>query len=450
MNTTLIHNTKIVNENTTKKGSILIKNGLIEEIFHGVNTVPEEIINQSEVIEASGKILIPGIIDDHVHFRQPGLENKGTIYTESIAAIAGGVTSFMEMPNTIPQTVNHERLEEKFTLAKENSFANYSFYLGATNENIEEIVKSNPEEICGVKAFLGSSTGNMLLNDQETLTNLFKESPLPIAAHCEDETIIKSNLAHYTNIHGQNIPVYYHPKIRNEEACFKSSSFAVELAEKHGAKLHILHLSTEKELSLFKSDIRRTDKKITSEACIHHLWFNDKDYNTHGTKIKWNPAIKSEKDRMGLIKGLKDNQIDLIGTDHAPHTLEEKTKPYTKAPSGGPMIQHSLQAMLEFYHNEILSLTDIVDKMCHAPADIFNVRNRGYIKKGYHADLVLVDLNKSYTVDQNNLLYKCKWSPMENYTFRSSVTHTFVNGLLVYENGKINNIKAAQKLKFDR
>ncbi|MFP3860420.1 MAG: dihydroorotase [Bacteroidales bacterium] len=450
MKSALILNTIIVNENKTNKGSVLIKNGLIEEIYPGVNTVPEEIINQSEVIDASDKILIPGIIDDHVHFRQPGLETKGTIYTESIAAIAGGVTSFMEMPNTVPQTINHVRLVEKFALAKENSFANYSFYLGATNENIEEIVKSNPSEICGVKAFLGSSTGNMLLNNKETLANLFRESPLPIAAHCEDETIIKNNLAHYTSLYGQNIPVNYHPKIRSEEACYKSSSSAIELAEKYGSKFHILHLSTEKELNLFNSQINRKDKKITSEACIHHLWFNDKDYNTYGTRIKWNPAIKSEKDRVSLLMGLKENQIDLIGTDHAPHTLKEKSQPYTKAPSGGPMIQHSLQAMLEFYHNNMLSLTEIVDKMCHAPADIFNVRKRGYIKKGYYADLVLVELHKSYKVDQNNLLYKCKWSPMENYTFKSSITHTFVNGILVFENGKINNIKAAQKLEFDR
>ncbi|MFP4524952.1 MAG: dihydroorotase [Bacteroidales bacterium] len=450
MKSALILNTIIVNENKTNKGSVLIKNGLIEEIYPGVNTVPEEIINQSEVIDASGKILIPGIIDDHVHFRQPGLETKGTIYTESIAAIAGGVTSFMEMPNTVPQTINHVRLEEKFALAKENSFANYSFYLGATNENIEEIVKSNPSEICGVKAFLGSSTGNMLLNNKETLANLFRESPLPIAAHCEDETIIKNNLAHYTSLYGHNIPIDYHPKIRSEEACYKSSSSAIELAEKYGSKFHILHLSTEKELNLFNSQINRKDKKITSEACIHHLWFNDKDYNTYGTRIKWNPAIKSEKDRVSLLMGLKENQIDLIGTDHAPHTLKEKSQPYTQAPSGGPMIQHSLQAMLEFYHNNILSLTEIVDKMCHAPADIFNVRKRGYIKKGYYADLVLVELHKSYKVDQNNLLYKCKWSPMENYTFKSSITHTFVNGILVFENGKINNIKAAQKLEFDR
>ncbi|MFO8234872.1 MAG: dihydroorotase [Bacteroidales bacterium] len=446
----LINNALIINENTQKTGSLLIKDGVIEEIYYEATSIPKEIASQAKQMDASNKILIPGVIDEHVHFRQPGMEHKAEIQTESRAAIAGGVTSFMEMPNTIPQATTNERLEEKFTIANEKSLANYSFYLGATNKNIREIQKADPKKICGVKAFLGSSTGNMLLDDKNILETLFKESSLPIVAHCEDEYTIQRNLNHYKNIYGKDIPVSLHPAIRSTEACYKSSSFAVDLAEKYGTKFHVLHLSTAKELSLFNNVIPLKEKKITAEVCIHHLWFQDTDYDKFGTKIKWNPAIKSSKDREGLLKGLMENKIDAIATDHAPHTLQEKTNPYTDAPSGGPMIQHSLQAMLDLYNENILSLTTIVDKMCHAPADIFKIKNRGYIKKGYYADLVIIDLDKPYTVDHNNILYKCRWSPMEGYRFKSSITHTFVNGVLVYNKGKILNNKVAKRLEFER
>jgi len=446
----LITNARIINEKEDFEGSLLIKNGLIEEIFYKDHKIPGHIFSDSNQINAKGKLLLPGIIDDQVHFREPGLEHKAEIKTESKAAIAGGITSFMEMPNTKPPAITIEELEKKYKTAAETSYANYSFYFGATNDNINELKKIDPLKVCGVKVFMGSSTGNMLVDDQQALNSIFRESPVIITTHCEDEGTIKNNLNRHINKYGENIPISCHPVIRSEEACYKSSSYAVQLAKKHHSKLHILHLSTEKELDLFDHTLPRKDKKITAEACIHHLWFDDKDYQKFGTRIKWNPAIKTSKDRKALINGIIENKIDIIATDHAPHTIEEKSKNYVNAPSGGPMVQHSLLVMLDFYHNGKLSLNQIADKMCHAPADIFNIKKRGYIKKGFQADVVLVDLQKPHQVAKNNLYYKCGWSPMEGHTFKSSVTHTFVNGILVYESGKFNEIKAAERLEFNR
>lgn len=443
----LIKNITVLNEKSQFIGSVFVKEGKISKIFK-VNESFEMIAQKT--IDGKGKYLLPGIIDDQVHFRDPGLTHKGDIYTESKAAIAGGITSFMEMPNTIPQATTHEILEEKYKVASEKSLANYSFYMGATNDNIEEIKKIDQSKVCGVKVFMGSSTGNMLVNNHESLSRIFSESPLLIATHCEDEDTIQKNTIKYKEEFGEDLPIKYHPLIRNEEACFKSSSYAVELAKKYNSRLHILHLSTAKELDLFDNSIASKDKKITAEVCVHHLWFSDADYDNHGTMIKWNPAIKSIKDRDALIEGLKSNKIDVVATDHAPHTLEEKSNTYFKAPSGGPLVQHSLVAMLELYHQDKLTLNDIVNKMCHTPADIFQVKNRGYIREGYCADLVLVDLDSAWTVNKNNTLYKCKWSPFENQEFKSKVTHTIVNGNLVYDNGVFDESVKGERLLFER
>ncbi len=450
MNSFLIKKALVVNENNEFYGSVLIEDGIIKEIFDSKDSIPESIVEKAEEINAEGKILFPGIIDDQVHFREPGLEHKADIKSESRAAIAGGVTSFMEMPNTKPQTTTIEKLEQKFELASENSYANYSFYFGATNDNLAELKKIDPANVCGIKIFMGSSTGNMLVDNQGTLERIFANAPTLITTHCEDEVTIQNNLKKYKEKFGDNIPIAYHPVIRSAEACYLSSSKAVQLAKKHGARLHILHLSTAKELELFDKKIPGKEKKITAEACIHHLWFQDTDYKKMGTKIKWNPAIKSEKDRNALIEGINSNKIDIIATDHAPHTIDEKSNNYIKAPSGGPMVQHSLLAMLDLYHHGLLSLSKIAEKMCHAPADIFNVSKRGYIRKGYWADLVLVDPHKDYTVTRDNLLYKCRWSPMEGHTFQSSVTHTFLNGHLVYDNGNVKDFRVAKRLEFNR
>lgn len=442
----LIKNIIIVNEGTQQPGSLLVDHGKIAKIL---SPKEENTITVKQVIDGKGKYLFPGIIDDHVHFREPGLTQKADIYTESKAAIAGGVTSYMEMPNTIPQAINQQLLADKFDLAAQKSFANFSFYLGATNENLSEIKKINPTEVCGVKIFMGSSTGNMFVDDK-ALTKIFAESPLLIATHCEDDTTIKNNILKFKKEFGENVPIHYHPKIRSEEACYKSSSLAVELAKKYNSRLHILHLSTAKELDLLDQSIPSKNKKITAEVCVHHLWFSDMDYPKHGTHIKWNPAIKTLKDRDALLEGLKNNKIDVVATDHAPHTLEEKENSYFKAASGGPLIQHSLVAMLELYHQQKISLEEIVNKMCHTPADIFQIDKRGYIREGYWADLVLVDLQNPWTVQKNNILYKCKWSPFEGQRFNSKITHTIVNGNIVFNNGQFNEEIKGIRLKFNR
>ncbi len=446
MRTTLIKNANIVNEGKIFLGDVLIKNGLIVEIEESISAKSSDI----QIIYAEEKYLFPGVIDDQVHFREPGLTHKATIETESKAAIAGGITSFIEMPNTNPQTTTIEKLDEKFEIAKNTSYANYSFMFGGTNDNLDEILKVDPKKTAALKLFLGSSTGNMLVDDPGVLEKIFSNTNLLIAVHCEDETTIKNNLKKYIDKYGEDIPVKFHPKIRSEEACYLSSSNAIELAKKTGARLHVFHLSTGKETDLFSNKIPLENKQITAEVCIHHLWFTEDDYESKGTRIKWNPAVKSKKDKDQLWKALLDDRIDVVATDHAPHTLEEKNNVYTKAPSGGPLVQHALIAMLEMHHRGKISLEKIVQKMCHNPAILFQIEKRGYIKKGYFADLVLVDLNKPWTVKKENILYKCNWSPFEGNTFKSRVTHTFVNGVLVFENFKFNKEKAAMQLTFNR
>lgn len=430
----LIKNVRIVNEGKIFLGNILIQDDIISEISEN-----EIFTKADKVIDATGKYLFPGCIDDQVHFREPGLTHKADIYSEAKAAIAGGVTSFMEMPNTVPNVFTQKLLEEKYKRASEVSLANFSFFMGASNDNIEEVLKTNPKNVCGIKVFMGSSTGNMLVDNRATLESLFSKCKMLIATHCEDEATIRANMEIYKNKYGEDVLMKFHPLIRSEEACYKSSLLAVELAKKHNTRLHILHISTEKELQLFDNKIPLKEKRITSEACIHHLWFSDEDYKTKGALIKWNPSVKKASDRDAILKGVLENKIDIIATDHAPHTLEEKNQSYFKAPSGGPLIQHSLNAMLEFYHQGKITLEKIAEKMSHAVADCFQIEKRGYIRKGYFADLVLVDLNEGYTVDKSNILYKCGWSPFEGMFFHSKITHTFVNGNLVYENGPSNN-----------
>ncbi|HET8809857.1 MAG TPA: dihydroorotase [Flavobacteriaceae bacterium] len=446
MKKTLIKNAKIVNEGKIMEGDVYIENGTIAEIAPSISAKSHNI----EIFDAEGQYLFPGAIDDQVHFREPGLTHKETIASGSRAAVAGGITSFFEMPNTVPQTTTIEKLEEKFEIAKNNSVANYSFMFGGTNDNLEEIKKVDPKTTAALKLFLGSSTGNMLVDNKKVLEKIFQNSPLIIAAHCEDETTIRENLARYKAEYGDDIPIEKHPEIRSVEACFLSSSKAVALAKKTGARLHVFHVSTAKELELFSNKKPLKAKKITAEVCIHHLWFNDQDYATKGTYIKWNPAVKTEADRKALFKALLDDKLDVIATDHAPHTKEEKNNVYTKAPSGGPLAQHALPAMLEFYHKGLISLEKIVEKMCHNPAILFQIEKRGFIKEGYRADLVLVDLNSPWNVRPENIMYKCGWSPFENTTFRSRITHTFVNGGLVYKNFKILNTSCAERLTFDR
>ena len=442
----LIKNAKIVNEGIVKDGEVYIEDDIIKEVADIISVKSHDV----QVIDAEGQYLLPGVIDDQVHFREPGLTHKEDIASGSRAAVAGGITSFIEMPNTNPQTTTIELLEEKFATAKESSVANYSFMFGGTNDNLEEIKKINPKNTAALKLFLGSSTGNMLVDDEKTLEEIFKHSPVLIAVHCEDEQTIKDNLAKHKEEFGDDIPMVYHPKIRSEEACYLSSSKAVKLAKKTGARLHVFHLSTAKELSLFDGKKPLKDKKITAEVCIHHLWFNNSDYEQKGTRIKWNPAVKTEKDQKALLKALLEDKLDVIATDHAPHTKEEKDQVYTKAPSGGPLVQHALPAMLEFYHQDKITLPKIVEKMCHNPAILFQIEKRGYIKEGYKADLVLVDLNAPWTVQKDNILYKCGWSPFEKTTFKSRITHTFVNGKLVYKNFKVLEVKNAERLMFDR
>lgn len=441
----LIKNAQIVNEGKIFKSDILIENDLIAKISE---TIPEE--NIDKIIDAEGKFLIPGVIDDQVHFREPGLTHKGDIESESKAAIAGGTTSFIEQPNTFPNAVTQELLEEKYKIAAEKSYANYSFSMGGTNDNLEEVLKTNPRNVAAIKLFLGSSTGNMLVDNPEILEEIFSKVKMPICVHCEDETTIQKNTEIYKEKYGEDIPVKFHHLIRSEEACYLSSSKAVELARKTGARLHIYHLSTAKETELFRNDIPLKEKKITAEVCVHHLHFTNKDYETKGSLIKWNPAVKTEKDKNGLWEALLDDRIDVIATDHAPHTLEEKSNKYLKCPSGAPLVQHSLNVMLEYYRNGKISLEKIVEKMCHNPAILFEIEKRGFIKEGYKADLVLVDLNKEYTVSKENILYKCGWSPLENETFHSEITHTFINGNLAYENGRFSDEKFGERLLFER
>lgn len=443
---TLIKNAKIVNEGKIVEGDILIENNIIKEINASISVKSADI----NVIDAEGNYVLPGMIDDQVHFREPGLTHKANIETESRAALAGGITSFIEMPNTNPQTTTVEKLEEKFAIAAQSSHANYSFMFGGTNDNLDEILKVDSKNVAGLKLFLGSSTGNMLVDDPKVIEKIFSSTDMVISVHCEDEATIRKNLAEYKAEYGDDIPMEKHPIIRSEEACYLSSSKAIELAKKTGARLHVFHLSTGKETSLFSNKKPLKDKKITAEVCIHHLWFSDEDYAKKGSHIKWNPAVKTAKDRDQLLKALLDDKIDVIATDHAPHTLEEKSNVYTSAPSGGPLVQHALVALLEMYHQGKISIEKIVEKACHNPAILFDVEKRGYIREGYYADLVIADLNNPWTVNKDNILYKCGWSPFEGNTFKSRITHTFVNGQLVYNNFKVMDVKAGQRLTFNR
>jgi dihydroorotase len=447
MNTIYISGATIVNEGRSYRGDLLITGDIISA--RG-SIERENIPSGARMIDASGLLLLPGIIDDQVHFREPGLTHKGDIYSETRAAVSGGVTSFMDMPNTVPQTVTIDLLDEKYKIGQDNSLINYSFYLGGTNSNLDEVMKADPESVCGIKLFLGTSTGMMLIDDIRVLEEIFSKSSLLIACHCEDEQTIRKNTQIYQEKYGENIPVRFHPMIRNREACFLTSSFAVNLAGRHNTRLHILHISTADELKLFSNSIPLVDKRITAEACIHHLWFEESDYEKYGNLIKWNPAIKTKYDRDALIKGVNNDLIDIIATDHAPHTLIEKSNNYLKAPSGGPLIQHSLVAMMEMYHRGFFSIEKIVEKMCHNPSILFSIKDRGFIREGYKADICLVDPENPWTVNKENILYKCGWSPFEGFTFRSKVINTIVNGTIVYDNGAINENYRGERLMFNR
>lgn len=444
MKKTLLKNASLINEHQILQKDILIKGERIEKIGNDLSDAT------ADVLDLKGHYILPGIIDDQVHFREPGLTHKGTIATESRAALAGGITTYMEQPNTNPQTTTIEKLEEKFALGAQASYANYSFLFGGTNDNLEEIKRLDKNACSGIKLFLGSSTGNMLVDNEKVIEGIFSNTEMVISAHCEDEATIRRNLQLYKEKYGEDIPINAHPKIRSEEACYLSSSRAIGLAKKTGARLHVFHLSTGKETALFRNDVPLAEKKITAEVCIHHLWFSDKDYDTKGTLIKWNPAVKTEKDRDMLWQALLDDRIDVIATDHAPHLLEEKDQVYTKAPSGGPLVQHALPAMLEARAQGKISLERIVEKMCHNPAQLFQIEKRGYIREGYYADLAIVDLNSPWKVDTNNIAYKCKWSPFEGNTFSAKVTHTFINGHLGYENGRFSEERHAKRLTFNR
>ncbi|WP_345952732.1 dihydroorotase [Mucilaginibacter sp. PAMB04168] len=444
MSSILIKSATIVNENRQTVADVLVKDGHIERIDATINTAATQEIN------AEGLYLLPGCIDDQVHFREPGLTAKGNIYTESRAAVAGGITSFMEMPNTVPNTITQQLLQDKYDIAAQKSLANYSFYMGASNDNLDEVLQTDVLNVCGVKVFMGSSTGNMLVDNPKTLENLFSQSPMLIAAHCEDEQTIKDNLAHFKQLMGENITIEYHPKIRSAEACYLSSSMAIELAKKHGARLHILHISTAKETELFDNTIPLKDKKITAEACVHHLWFSDGDYATKGNLIKWNPAVKTAQDRDAILQAVLDGRIDVIATDHAPHTADEKAQPYLQAPSGGPLVQHALPALLAMYKQGKITLEQVAEKTAHNVATLFQIEKRGFIREGYWADLVLVDLNKPWQVAKQNILYKCGWSPFEGTTFPASIRHTLVSGHLAYTDGNFNETLPGQRLTFIR
>ncbi|MDP4186151.1 MAG: dihydroorotase [Bacteroidota bacterium] len=442
----IIQNAEIINEGQRFTGSVSIVDGKIESIVKGEFTQIEK--ENSALIDATGKWLIPGVIDDQVHFREPGLTHKGEIYTEAKAAVAGGVTSYMEMPNTNPQTLTLQLLEDKYKRASDVSLANYSFYMGASNDNLDEVLRTDPRKVCGVKVFMGSSTGNMLVDKEEVLSELFRNSSLLIATHNEDEEIIRKNIEYYKSQYGEDVPISAHPLIRTAEACYRSSAKAIELASRFNTRLHILHLSSAREMELFAPGNVK-DKKITAEVCVHHLWFNDQDYAKYGTRIKWNPSIKAESDRQGLLEALRTDRIDVVATDHAPHTIEEKTNTYFKAPSGGPLVQHSLVTMLELSRKGEFPVEEVIRKMCHAPAELFRVEKRGFIREGYHADLVLIDPSASWTVQPDNIFYKCKWSPFEGTTFSHQVTHTWVNGNLVYHQGIFNEESRGKRLLFE-
>ncbi len=446
MRAILIKNANVVNEGTVKRQDVLLEGEFIAEIASEITEIPPS----TTIIDAKGKYLLPGVIDDQVHFREPGLTHKADLASESKAAVAGGITSFIEMPNTVPPATTQEFLEEKFRLAENRAWANYSFMIGGTNDNLEELLRTDGKNVAGIKLFLGSSTGNMLVDDAEVLESIFSSTDLLIAVHCEDETTIKNNLDKQKSVFGDNIPIEMHPVIRSEEACYKSSSKAIDLAKRTGARLHVFHLSTARETDLFTNKVPLEQKQITAEVCVHHLWFDDRDYASKGSLIKWNPAVKTKKDKEGLWKALLDDRIDIIATDHAPHTLEEKRQVYTKAPSGGPLVQHALMAMMEAVKEKIFSVERLVEKMCHNPAKIFRIHKRGFIREGYYADLVMVDPDKPFTVSKDNILYKCGWSPFEGNTFSSSVTHTFVNGQLLYSNGFFMADPCGKRLLFDR
>lgn len=445
---TLLKNATIVNEGTLFNGHILIEGEFIVDVLRS-NQEIAMLASNHEVIDLTGKHVFPGVIDDQVHFREPGLTHKATIHSESKAAVAGGITSFMEMPNTVPNTLTQELLQAKYDIAEKTAYANYSFYMGASNDNIEEVLKTDPKTVCGVKVFMGSSTGNMLVDNKETLEELFSKCKLLIAAHCEDESTIRRNMEIYREKYGENVPMECHPEIRSEEACYLSSSLAIELAKKHNTRFHLFHLSTAKEIDLLDHTTPLKEKRITAEACIHHMWFSDKDYAEKGAFIKWNPAVKTEHDRDQILQGVLDDKIDVIATDHAPHTLEEKQNTYFNAPSGGPLVQHALVAMLEHYHHGKISLEKMVEKMSHAVADCFCIDKRGYLKPGYYADIVVVDLNQPWKVEKDNLLYKCGWSPFEGTTFKSKVLKTFVNGTLVFDEGKFEEDYRGKRMMFN-
>jgi len=438
---TLITNAKIVNDGKVFDGDVLINDNRIEKIgtfsFHA-----------KETIDAKGQYLLPGVIDDQVHFREPGLTHKGNIFSESRAAVAGGITSFMDMPNTLPPTFTQELLEEKYNIASRNSIANYSFFIGASGTNEAEVMKTNLSQVCGLKIFMGSSTGQLLVDDERVLERFFSKFQGLIATHCEDESIIQNNLVNFRLTYGEDIPMDYHPLIRSAEACYKSSSYAVGLAKKFGTRLHVLHISTAREVPLFSENIELKKKKITSEACLHHLWFTDSDYAQLGSKIKWNPAIKTKNDREALIKALKEGHIDIVASDHAPHTWAEKQKLYFNCPSGGPLVQHSLTSMLELCHRGIFTIEEVVEKMCHNPAILFNIVDRGYIREGFFADLVLVDMDDKWMVGRENIMSACGWSPFEGMTFRSKIKATFVSGRQVYKDGQIVDNSRGQRLQF--
>ena len=444
MNTYLIKAATIVNEGQKIVADVLIKDGLIAKIGQNLSAPDAQEIN------AEGQYLLPGKIDDQVHFREPGLTHKADIFTESMAAVAGGITSFMEMPNTVPNTLTQDLLADKYEIAAQTSLANYSFYMGASNDNIEEVLKTDPKNVCGIKVFMGSSTGNMLVDNEKTLEKIFSKAPILVATHCEDEATIRHNLAEFKAKYGDDLTIEMHPLIRSAEACYKSSSLAVELAKTYQTRLHILHISTAKEIALFDNITPLKDKKITAEACVHHLWFNDKDYASKGNFIKWNPAVKTEDDQKGVLKGVLEDYIDVIATDHAPHTLEEKQQPYAQAPSGGPLVQHALPTLLEMHLQGKISLEKIVEKTAHNLAICFDIEKRGFIREGYWADLVLVDLKDSWKVTKLNNFYKCGWSPFDGDTFQASITHTFVSGNLAYQNGKFTTDQIGKRLTFVR
>ncbi|MEM9671126.1 MAG: dihydroorotase [Cyclobacteriaceae bacterium] len=445
MHTIKIQNARIVNENSIREAEVLIEGQFITRIEGDLSSVTAD-----ATYDAQGNYLLPGLIDDQVHFREPGLTHKATVYTEAKAAVAGGITSFMEMPNTVPNTLTQSLLQDKYDVAAQQSLANYSFYMGVSNDNLDEVLHTDTQRVCGLKVFMGSSTGNMLVDNEQTLRNVFSRSPMLVATHCEDEATIRANMQRFREKYGEEVPIRFHPEIRSEEACYKSSSLAVSLAQEFGTRLHVLHISTAKELSLFSNARPLADKHITAEACLHHLWFNDQDYEEKGTFIKWNPAVKTAHDREAIFNAVLDDTIDVLATDHAPHTLAEKQQTYFKAPSGGPLVQHNLVALLELYHQDKISLEKIVEKACHHPAELFQVDRRGFIREGHFADLVLVDLNRPWTVQTDNILYQCGWSPFEGTTFRSQVTHTFVSGHCAYDNGHFDESKQGQRLLFQR